>query len=92
MKYIVAQVALKGHVLEVPILFPESLVHSMVYAVIKVLLEDQYKTEDVKCVSAGFVHGPDTDCYGKSDSLKIESRGKIDDILFLTSDYGGGIK
>lgn len=98
MKYIVCQVQQnKDPFLNVPIMFPDMLVHSMVFAQMRALLELQYfkvgKKTEVVCISAGFISStnisdPDGICHGESESLGVKSRGKEDDRLFLMADYG----
>lgn len=96
MKYIVCQVRKNGEPwLEVPFVFPDMLVHSMVFAQMRALLQNQYGISsddkvDVVAVSAGALSSMDlsTSCYGKSDTLGITSRSEVDDQLLRMADYG----
>lgn len=67
MKYIV----LKTGGAEMMIVFPEVLVHKEVAGAMSGLVKD------AEVVGAGFVN-PEGDCFGRSDSLGIKSRGKTD--------------
>jgi len=97
-KYIVCQVQRdKEPFINVPFVFPDMLVHAMVFAQMRALLEMQYfsnkhKTE-VVALSGGFFSSTvmsDSDglCHGESESLGIKSRGKEDDNLLKMADYG----
>jgi hypothetical protein len=102
MKYIVCQIQRDGDpFLNVPFVFPETLVHSMVFSQMRALLEHQYfsdkKKTTVVCISAGFLSstvlltdGPDGLCHGESTSLGVKSRGADDDRLLMMNDYGSG--
>lgn len=105
MKYIVCQVKRKGEPLyEFPFVFPEQLVHAMVFSQMRAMLEHQFfsnkeKTEVVP-IAAGFLHsmtfatgtGAEGNgfCHGESESLGVKSRGLQDDKLFMMNDYGAG--
>jgi hypothetical protein len=100
MKYIVCQVQRNGKpFINVPVVFPEILVHAMVFAQMRSLLEMQYFSNDHKTevipLSAGDFSStsfPDEQfCHGKSESLGVKSREKEDDTLLSMSDYGAGM-
>lgn len=92
MKYIVMEVELtKGHKLEIPILFPDILVHDTIAKQMVHMLYRQFlSSSDVRCVAAGFVASIDMQisCHGRSESLNIASRGEIDSDLIKMTDYG----
>lgn len=87
MKYIVIKTT-KGEISqEHPIIFPKALVHSEIFKGIKSRLMKTYDKTEI--VSAGSYSS--FECYGKSTSLGIESRGEIDTILITSIDYTHGI-
>ncbi len=91
MKYIVMQVLNKsGLDLEVPFVFPEIIVHSMMAEACRSLLSIHFPESDIKAISAGFTSSMafEDDCYGKSESLNLESRPERDNALIKMCDYG----
>lgn len=91
MKYIIFR---KGK-FEVPIIFPNTFVHAMVADAMKryAMLERQVigRHEPLVSVAAGEVQfGDGVNCFGKSATLKLESRGEEDAQLIAMSDYGAG--
>lgn len=107
MKYIVVAVTTKRGELEnkveLPIIFPKSLVHLRVYDLIKreMLYEAYHNRSDVEveCVSAGFINIATLECSGYSETINKKSRGAInkksrgaiDTILIKTHDYNHGL-
>jgi hypothetical protein len=101
MKYIVCRIKRDGEFfMDVPIMFPDMLVHSMVFSQMRSLLEIQYfkngtKTE-VEPLSAGdfsstaFMAGEERIFHGKSSSLGVASR-EVDDRLIGSLDYGSSM-
>ncbi len=91
MKYIVMRVQPKNSTLtmEVPFLFPELLVHSMIAEHMTAALAAHFPESTIEPISAGFVSSfaAEDECYGKSDSLKLESRPE-DGRLISMCDYG----
>lgn len=93
MKYVVLEVTSKEVTREIPIIFPESLVHLEVATVVAVLLNDNGK-KDVRPVSAGFISCidfKDINCHGESTSLGLKSRRDEDNRLISMMDYLHGI-
>lgn len=90
MKYIVLKVEHGGVVREVPIIFPEFLVHANVSAA---LLEHCSELKDGTPIAAGEFSSLDidADCHGKSISLKVESRRLVDSQLINMYDYNHGV-
>lgn len=97
MKYIVCRVLHDEEpFLDIPILFPDMLVHAMVFTQMRALLEMQYfkasKKTTVIALSAGELSSMPFDCSmmcsGKSDSLGVKSREETDDQLIRMTDYG----
>ena len=93
MKYIVMSVKQNkadGFSLEVPFMFPDAVVHLYMSTVAKLVCEQQWKNCEIKCISAGFFSSTalEANCYGKSESIGIKSRGERDAYLIRNSDYG----
>lgn len=83
---------------EIPIVFPNELVHADVYhAVAEVLMKQSEKGtfRAVTAVSAGDINSMDLGkkglCHGQSETLKLRSRGVVDDTLIGCYDYLHGI-
>ena len=91
MKYIVMQRMIGSMVREVPILFPNELVHQHVASALLKLPGNPYKFLN-KVSAAGDVDLDAVVCSGRSTTLRIDSRGKEDADLILTVEYGGGVK
>lgn len=87
MKYIVLATTNNGLTREFPIIFPNELVHSMVAEQLLPLVKG------AAAVSAGEISsmGIESTCHGGSDTLKLKSRGKLDDLLIRMRDYNAGI-
>lgn len=100
MKYIVCEVKREGETIaRIPVIFPDLLVHSMVFAQMRAMLETTYFSNrgrtTVEPLSGGFIssmsfEGGDL-CTGKSESLGVVSRGKLDDQLIRMTDYGSTV-
>lgn len=90
MKYIVLRLEDPRGTIEVPITFPEMLVHSDVAMAIRRGCEGMGRAQ---VVGAGFFSstGMGIECHGKSESLNVASRGKEDSKLFPMYDYHHGI-
>lgn len=94
MKYIVMRAEVNDEMaLELPIIFPDILVHADVAKCVGWMMQEQFKAP-VKAISAGFLNSIEFDgiCYGKSESLGLSSRGSVDEKLIKMCDYGGTIK
>lgn len=95
MKYIVIGMEhTNGMKIEIPIMFPEVLVHVEVAQAIKELLQNQFKSSKIAPISGGFINSADCtdiDCCRESTSLKLKSRGELDTVLIKMSDYGSCI-
>lgn len=96
MKYIVLELDHgRSFVREVPILFPEYLVHATMAKSIgrAIMLEDK-SVVSVRPVAAGFFSSlglATVQCYGKSDTLDLASRGDEDVNLMKMFDYLHGL-
>ncbi len=94
MKYIVLSVSMGPNLTrELPIIFPDCLVHRDVFDAIRLGSEDK-SMRRAKVVAAGFVSSMSIEgnCNGRSETLDIKSRGKVDDQLMKMFDYTHGIK
>lgn len=95
MKYVVIELdSGNGLCREVPIIFGTDLVHADVSeAVIRGLMLSDEGIKKARPVSAGFISSTliQSGCAGKGESLKLESRGKIDDDLIKLHDYTHGL-
>lgn len=91
MKYIVLQGTKGSMTLELPIIFPNHLVHADVAGV---LLDSEILPPGKwSVVSAGeFTPSAVHICCGHSETLNIGSRGTVDELLISMHDYGAGIK
>jgi hypothetical protein len=87
MKYVVVKVGNNAY----PIIFPSHLVHEDVAnAVIGVLRDARPKDgHTAAAISAGDVTIFDAECAGRSETLAMESRGRIDKLLITTGQYTG---
>ena len=96
MKYIVLEVDNKGIIRELPVIFPDIMVHADMFKYMQHQMTMQHNVDSVRCVSAGFISsiavGAAGGCYGKSESLEITSRGEEDDKLIQMLDYTHGIR
>lgn len=90
MKYVVFKREHRGVVRELPVLFPEALVHA---EVAKWLTSARGPLAGYSAVSAGFLSSLNVpaECHGKSDSLGLVSRGDEDSRLIAVVDYTHGI-
>lgn len=95
MKYIVLQVLLGNDEIEVPIIFPDIMVHADVSEYAQHLFRRKHNLYNVNPVSAGFINtlniGSKDFCYGESETLKLKSRGERDSKLISLYDYHSGI-
>jgi hypothetical protein len=98
-KYIIMQTLVRSpndQQREFPIIFPEALTHAVVAAALE---RHCPELRGGKPVAAGFLSSltcasPLKDggaCWGDSESLKLKSRGTIDDALINMLDYNHGI-
>lgn len=92
MKYIIAKITHGDTSREWPIIFPDMMIHKQVAETIKWHLMRHHDVE-AKIVSAGSFScfGGEVRCYGESETLNIESRGKTDVDLIKMFDYMHGI-
>lgn len=90
MKYIVFSLGLDGMSREVPVMFPNCMVH---IEVARSLVAGQVlKGNPIKVVSAGEYCPFNGACSGESTTLMVKSRGDIDTKLIQTHDYTGGFQ
>ncbi len=80
MKYVIGKIKLGDNVYQnFPFIFPENFVHEEAAVVIRVLVEETYQ-RPCKIVSAGFAD-VEVECYGKSETLKLESQDTDSDLI-----------
>lgn len=93
MKYIVFSVELdEGHTKEIPIIFPNDLVHEDVAKSFKRVLFRNFEDQEISVISAGFINvGLVLSCHGRSETLGIASRGAADETLINRYDYMHGL-
>lgn len=94
MKYIVMQRKIGDDMIqEIPIIFPDVLVHKHVAMALLRLPGNPYNFIN-KVASAGTIEYSDAEftCSGNSSTLKISSRGEVDEQLILNCEYGRGFK
>ncbi|ECG8630030.1 hypothetical protein CJG84_04740 [Salmonella enterica] len=92
MKYIILR--MEGKIpREVPVIFPNLLVHADVASAITTMIQADTDTSTsitgIRVVSAGFCDTA-VGCHGRSESLNITSRD-IDDAVINTVDYTFGL-
>lgn len=96
MKYIVLACRMTNDAtLELPVVFPNNLVHREVADALVPCVQKHFPGKAVTVVSAGeissTVFGSDM-CHGRSDTLNMNSRGAEDDALLMMNDYGANYK
>jgi hypothetical protein len=95
MKYIVIEIKTKVLTRELPIAFPNMLVHKHMYDKTVELLKAYLPGATFTAVAAGdlSMFNCDLECTGQSHSLgDLKSREDIDKILFEQHDYTGGVQ
>ncbi len=92
MKYIVVEIKNGETKREWPIIFPDTLVHRQVADIVQDHLAIDLK-QDSKAIAAGSISffGGKVRCFGESETLNLESRGKEDEKLIKMFDYLHGI-
>lgn len=87
MKYIVFERQIENNMVEViPVIFPNSLVHSEVSEAIIKVIENSHKATVVTPVTAGFVNIMSSKVYSSSETLKLASTPS-DALLMQMVDY-----
>jgi hypothetical protein len=95
MKYVVFELNSEEIKREVFVLFPDLVTHIHMATVCKLAIEECTQTT-AKAISAGFYNLNEfaeepIECYGKSESLGLESRGQEDSDLINGFEYTHGI-
>lgn len=90
MKYIVMQVNHAGMTREFPVLFPAELGHIDVFDALRTKCPE---LTQATAVSGGEISSLNIEpgCYGRSSTLNVNSREKVDDQLITMRDYNAGI-
>lgn len=89
MKYIVMRRKVGDTIREIPILFPNELVHRHVASALLNLPGNPYGFEN-KVAAAGSVVLDEVRCDGSSETLNIGSRGEEDEHLIIRRGVRGG--
>lgn len=89
MKYVMFEVNGEGGKRKVPIIFPDSLVHSMMAEQFERVLRYTFKGCMAKPVSAGMV-SLTGQCHGESETLKLKA-DKADSSIINAYDYLHGV-
>lgn len=91
MKYVVFRIPGETISQEVPVIFPDQFVHSlMAEALQQAIVAHLPEGGNVEVVSAGDIRIRNAICSGKSSTLQLRSRGK-DTFLVLTMDHLHGL-
>jgi len=91
MKYIMLELSLGDLRYNVPVIFPDTLVHEDMGKAVVHAANRSVPKADVKMVSAGFVSNcSGVTCYGRSESLDLDSRPE-DGKIISTYDYTHGV-
>ncbi len=89
--YVILQVETHGLKRELPVIFPDILVHAdMAKAVQAVCSQYFQKSKPVAAGQLDFDGG--VECHGKSSTLQLKSRGDVDRNLIIAMPYFHGIK
>lgn len=95
MKYVMLEVTLAGEAalpFKLPAIFPDKLVHKDMAACLKKVAWSTWPGCTVNVVSAGEVQLSDVQCFGESETLKVESREDADAHVIETYDYTHGVE
>jgi hypothetical protein len=77
---------------DIPIIFPDFLIHSDMFRNLRTIMPTGREGRFFTLVSAGFINlAPKLVCYGKSETLGVESRGQLDSDIILLYPYQHGI-
>lgn len=77
---------------KLPVIFPDKLVHRDMYAAAKDVAWVTWPRCKVKTVSAGEIQLGGVECFGKSESLSVQSRGELDARTIDMYNYLHGIE
>lgn len=95
MKYIVFRQQMgEGLAREIPVIFPNELVHASVAEGLQRAIMETTGRKDIlpEIVAAGECNRVDCDCTGGSETLGVDSRYSVDERLISTHDYFHGIE
>lgn len=94
MKYLILKVQLGSANVprHIPIIFPDLLVHKLVFDNTKMMLLREHNAQSVEAYSGGFVNSMDLDvsCHGESESLGVKAKEGDADII-RSFDYRHGV-
>lgn len=89
MKYIIFRTTVAGAVRELPVIFPEELIHVEVAQRLERLILEA-GNGDCTPIAAGFVRTDAVFCTGQSETLNLASRGSKDKKLIESFDVSRG--
>lgn len=95
MKYVMLEVVLSGSEappFKLPIIFPDKLVHKDMAMSARKVAWSTWPCCKVNVVSAGEINLNGVECFGDSETLKVESRGIRDADTIETYNYMHGIE
>lgn len=95
MKYVMLEITLAGGEappFKLPVIFPDKLVHKDMAMHVKSVAWATWPRCNVNVVSAGEIQLSDVQCFGKSETLGVESREDADAHVIETYDYLHGIE
>ncbi len=92
MKYIVMRVMLENSQFEMPFTFPDMINHDQYFEQMQHMLLMNHSASS-EIVSAGFCNffTSQMQCSGRSETLNIESRLNVDDMLLQNFNYNQGL-
>lgn len=91
MKYIVLRTEVGGLSRDIPVIFPDMMVHSIVADSFITACRLHWAKMKISILSAGEYSVMSKECFGKSESLHVESRGEEDTRLIKMYDYTHGL-
>lgn len=94
MKYVMLEVALSGEMppFKLPIIFPDKLIHKDMAVAARNIAWGTWPRCSVNVVSAGEINLGAVECFGSSETLKVESREDRDARVIETYNYTHGVE
>lgn len=95
MKYVMLEITLAGGEappFKLPVIFPDVLVHRDMAAHLKEIAWSTWRSCRVNVVSAGEINFEVHECFGKSESLNVNSRKERDADTISTYNYTRGVE
>jgi hypothetical protein len=92
MKYVMFQTEVEEEKINIPIIFPNNLVHSLAAKFFSFCLRAHGIVAEPISAGTVTIFGTDVNCTGESDTLKLTSRGTVDAQIIHNLDYSVGIE